>query len=930
MENFDDISIRDNIIIRGAKTHNLKNISLTIPRNKLTVITGLSGSGKSSLAFDTLYAQGRYKYIESLSSYARQFLGKLDKPDVEYIKGMSPAIAIEQKVNTSNPRSTVGTSSEVYDYIKLLFASIGKTYSPISGKQVKKEDIKDVLRWIENQNEGDRVLLLIKIVIYEGQEIRDILNKYFNQGYIRVEIDGKVLGIQEAIERENIRDSDISIVIDRWVIKHENSFYNRASDSIETAFSQGEGHCIVQNLSSGENISFSNKFELDGLTFEKPTVNTFNFNSPIGACPKCQGYGSIIDVDENLVIPNKNLSVLQGAVAPWSGIKLSKHLDNFISGAYNKFPITLPYKDLTKDQKMFLWEGDGKRLKGINSFFDKLKAKNYIIQNRVLLSRYRKKIVCNSCNGTRLKTDSSNIKIASKSIGEITLMPISTLRDFFLKLELSHVDKQISNRILVEINNRLNVLTEVGLGYLTLNRNSNSLSGGESQRIRLSASIGSSLVDSVYVLDEPSIGLHSKNTENLIKVLKKLRDIGNTVVVVEHDEDVIRQADNIIDIGPLAGINGGEIVFNGPFDQLENSDSITAKYISNKLKISTPKIRRPFKKHILITGARDNNLKDIDVRFPLNTLTVITGVSGSGKSSLIKNVLYNALKRQADNNTTDVGLFDSISGDLSEVEEIELVDQNPIGKSSRSNPVTYIGAYDEIRLLFSAQSLSLKRKYKPYHFSFNLDGGRCDECKGKGEVTVNMQFMSDINLVCESCNGSRFKSEILDVKLNDKNIVDLLNMSIDEAIVFFNDIGQVKISSLLEPLKQTGMGYVKLGQSSSSLSGGESQRVKLAYFLSKGNKAKKTVFIFDEPTTGLHFHDVKKLIKAFNDLIDNGHSIFVVEHNLDVIKSADWIIDMGKEGGKNGGNIIFQGTPEDMIKDEYSYTAKYLKQKISL
>ena len=922
-----DVNPKQNIIIKGAKLHNLKNIDVVIPRNKLVVITGLSGSGKSSLAFDTLYAEGQRRYVESLSSYARQFLGRLNKPKVDYIKGIAPAIAIEQKVNSTNPRSTVGTSTEIYDYLKLLFARIGKTVSPVSGNEVKKDTVSDVLNYLKEFAEGERLLLLAPIHLESGRELQDKLKVLQQQGYARIKVKDNVLRIDEATDiKESVKD--IFLVVDRIIIKDEEDFQNRLADAVQTAFFEGKGECIIEILSNHTNRHFSNKFELDGISFLEPNVHLFSFNNPYGACPKCEGYGDIIGIDEDLVIPNTGLSVYENAIFPWRGESMSWYKDQLVNNSHKfNFPIHKPYFELSQEQKDLIWNGN-QYFEGLNSFFAELEAKAYKIQNRVMLSRYRGKTKCKACNGKRLRPEANFVKISGATITDLVEMPLNKLSNFFKNLELNDYDTQIAERLLKEINNRLLFLSNVGLDYLTLNRKSNTLSGGESQRINLATSLGSSLVGSMYILDEPSIGLHPKDTERLILVLKQLRDLGNTVIVVEHDEDIMKAADQIIDIGPEAGTFGGHVVANGTYADILVSDSLTAKYLNGELEISVPKTRRNSKYHVDVIGARENNLKNVDVRFPLGMLTVVTGVSGSGKSTLVKKILYPALQKKITDFSDKPGQFTALEGNFSNVNHIEFVDQNPIGRSSRSNPVTYIKAYDDIRALYSNQKLSSIRGYQAKHFSFNVDGGRCETCKGEGEVTIEMQFMADVHLECETCKGKRFKKEVLEVTFAEKNIDDILNMTIDDAISFFETNKQSKIKNKLQPLQDVGLGYVTLGQSSSTLSGGEAQRIKLASFLGKGNSKEKALFIFDEPTTGLHFHDILKLLKSFNALIEKGHSIIVVEHNLELIKCADHIIDLGPEGGENGGYIVATGTPEEIINNNASATAKYLKDKL--
>lgn len=921
-----DVNPKKNIIIKGAKLHNLKNIDVVIPRNKLVVITGLSGSGKSSLAFDTLYAEGQRRYVESLSSYARQFLGRLHKPKVDYIKGIAPAIAIEQKVNSTNPRSTVGTTTEIYDYLKLLFARVGRTFSPVSGKEVKKNTVADVLNHIMIFSEREKLLLLAPIYLEEGRTMADKLKTLKQQGYARIKVNQEVVRI-DAI-KTTPKDATVLLVVDRIIVKHEEDFKNRLADAIQTAFFEGKGECIIESLEDNKQHTFSNKFELDGISFLEPNVHLFSFNNPYGACPKCEGYGDIIGIDEDLVIPNTGLSVYESAIFPWRGDSMSWYKDQLVNKSHKfNFPVHKPYFELTAAQKQLIWEGN-QYFEGLNSFFAELESKAYKIQNRVMLSRYRGKTKCKTCNGKRLRPEANYVKINGVTLTDLVEMPIKKLIQFFNKLELNDYDTQIGNRLLKEINNRLSFLGNVGLDYLTLNRKSNTLSGGESQRINLATSLGSSLVGSMYILDEPSIGLHPKDTERLIAVLQALQGLGNTVIIVEHDEDIMKAADSIIDIGPEAGTFGGEIVAKGTYDEILASHSLTAQYLNETLKIEVPKKRRTSKYYINISGARENNLKNIDVSFPLEVLTVITGVSGSGKSTLVKKILFPALQKKLTDFSDKAGQFSELSGNFSVVKHIEFIDQNPIGRSSRSNPVTYIKAYDDIRALYSKQKLSKIRNYQAKHFSFNVDGGRCETCKGEGEVTIEMQFMADVHLECETCSGKRFKKEVLEVTFADKTIDDILNLTIDDAVAFFNTNGQDKIKNKLQPLQDVGLGYVTLGQSSSTLSGGEAQRIKLATFLGKGNTKEKALFIFDEPTTGLHFHDIQKLLKSFNALIAKGHSIIVVEHNLELIKCADYIIDLGPEGGENGGNLVAHGTPEDIIKIKASETGKYLAEKL--
>ncbi len=924
--NLSEVDPKQNIIIKGAKLHNLKNIDVVIPRNKLVVITGLSGSGKSSLAFDTLYAEGQRRYVESLSSYARQFLGRLNKPKVDYIKGIAPAIAIEQKVNSTNPRSTVGTTTEIYDYLKLLFARIGKTISPVSGDEVKKDTVTDVLNYLKTFPEREKMLLLAPIHLEEGRTIEDKLKALNQQGYARIKINEDVVRIDDATKIG--KKDKILLVVDRIITKHEEDFYNRLADAIQTAFFEGKGECTIETLKDNKQRTFSNKFELDGLNFLEPNVHLFSFNNPYGACPTCEGYGDIVGIDEDLVIPNTALSVYESTIFPWRGESMSWYKDQLVNNSHKfDFPIHKPYFELTEKQQQLIWEGN-KHFEGLNSFFAELESKAYKIQNRVMLSRYRGKTKCKTCNGKRLRVEANYVKVGSASISDLVEKPLDQLAEFFNNLELNEHDNTIAKRLLKEINNRLEFLANVGLDYLTINRKSNTLSGGESQRINLATSLGSSLVGSMYILDEPSIGLHPKDTERLIMVLKSLRDLGNTVIVVEHDEDIMKAADSIIDIGPEAGTFGGHVVAQGDYDAILASDSLTAQYLNETLKIEVPKKRRQSKYYVDIKGARENNLKNIDVRFPLGMLTVVTGVSGSGKSTLVKKILHPALQKKLTDFGDKPGQFSSLEGNFANIKQIEFVDQNPIGRSSRSNPVTYIKAYDDIRALFSKQKLSVIRNYQAKHFSFNVDGGRCETCKGEGEVTIEMQFMADVHLECETCKGKRFKKEVLEVTFADKNIDDILNLTIDDAVAFFEANDQAKIKNKLQPLQDVGLGYVTLGQSSSTLSGGEAQRIKLASFLGKGNKKEKALFIFDEPTTGLHFHDIQKLLKSFNALIENGHSIIVVEHNIELIKCADFIIDLGPKGGETGGNLVAVGTPEEIVKIKTSEIGKYLAEKI--
>lgn len=918
---------KKNIIIKGAQIHNLKNLDVAIPRNKLVVITGLSGSGKSSLAFDTLYAEGQRRYVESLSSYARQFLGRLDKPKVDYIKGIAPAVAIEQKVNTTNARSTVGTSTEIYDYLKLLFARIGKTYSPISGEEVKKHTITDVINDVKAFTENSKWLLLAPIHLEEGRELENKLKVLLQQGFARILVNNQMIRLDE-IDQHSLDHKDILLIIDRLIVKHDEDFYNRLADAVQTAFYEGQGICFLQELDTLERKTYSTNFELDNITFLEPNIHLFSFNNPYGACPACEGYGNIIGIDEDLVVPNTALSVYENCIAPWKGESMGWYRDQLVNNSHKfDFPIHKPYFQLTDAQKQLIWDGN-KYFEGLHRFFKELEEKNYKIQNRVLLSRYRGKTKCPACKGKRLRPEANFVKVGGKTVSELVDLSIKKLIPFFQSLELSEYDAKVAKRLLIEINNRLAFLQDVGLDYLTLNRNSATLSGGESQRINLATSLGSSLVGSMYILDEPSIGLHPKDTERLIKVLESLRDLGNTVIVVEHDEDIMKAADMIIDIGPEAGTYGGELVAQGTYAEILKSNSLTSLYLNGKLEIEVPKKRRSFKNQITVEGARENNLQNIDVTFPLDVLTVITGVSGSGKSTLVKKILYPALQKQIDGVGEKAGQFTQLTGSYSHIKHIEYVDQNPIGRSSRSNPVTYIKAYDDIRDLFAKEKLAKNRGYQPKHFSFNVDGGRCETCKGDGTITVEMVFMADVSLPCETCNGKRFKKEILEIQFEGKNIDDVLTMTIDESLDFFKAKNQAKIVQKLQPLQDVGLGYVQLGQSSSTLSGGEAQRIKLASFLVKGATKDKALFIFDEPTTGLHFHDIKKLLKSFDALIEKGHSIIVIEHNLDLIKCADYIIDLGPEGGENGGQLLACGTPEELVKNKKSITAKYLAEKL--
>ncbi len=925
MPEITEVDPKNNIIIKGAKLHNLKNIDVVIPRNKLVVITGLSGSGKSSLAFDTLYAEGQRRYVESLSSYARQFLGKLDKPKVDYIKGIAPAIAIEQKVNSTNPRSTVGTTTEIYDYLKLVYARIGRTYSPISGKEVKKHTVSDVIDHVKSYDSGIKLLLLAPIHIDKERDPVKSLQLLAKQGYARIKYKGEILRIESA--PKDIGRS-FHLVVDRIITQDDEDFYNRLANAIDSAFFEGKGECIIEALSNAEQVTFSRNFELDGMSFLEPNVHLFSFNNPYGACPKCEGYGDVIGIDEDLVVPNTALSVYENAIFPWRGDSMGWYRDQLVNAAYKfDFPIHKPWFQLSEVQKKLVWKGNDHFI-GLDKFFTTLEEKSYKIQNRVMLSRYRGKTRCNACMGRRLREETDYVKVQDRAISDLVELPIEELIGFFKTLQLTETENLIASRLLKEINTRLGFLLKVGLGYLTLNRKSNTLSGGESQRINLATSLGSSLVGSMYILDEPSIGLHPKDTENLIEVLKSLRDLGNTVIVVEHDEDVMKAADRVIDIGPEAGTNGGQVVADGSYEEVLKTQSLTAKYLNGTEEIEVPEKRRTSKHQITIRGAREHNLKNIDVTFPLNMLTVITGVSGSGKSTLVKRLLYPILLKEVGGYGEKAGQFTAVEGKYAHIKHIEFVDQNPIGRSSRSNPVTYIKAYDDIRALFASQKLSKIRAYQAKHFSFNVDGGRCEKCKGEGEITVEMQFMADVHLECDTCGGKRFKKEVLEVTFNGASIDDVLNMTIDDAIDFFQEHQQQKITGKLKPLQDVGLGYVTLGQSSSTLSGGEAQRIKLASFLVKGTTKDKALFIFDEPTTGLHFHDIKKLLKSFDALMDKGHSVIVIEHNIELIKCADYIIDLGPEGGDKGGSLLAEGTPEAIIKNKKSYTAQYLKEKL--
>ncbi|EHQ25256.1 excinuclease ABC subunit UvrA [Mucilaginibacter paludis] len=925
------------IIIKGARVHNLKNMDVEIPKNKLVVITGMSGSGKSSLAFDTLYAEGQRRYVESLSSYARQFLGRMNKPDVDYIRGIAPAIAIEQKVITSNPRSTVGTSTEIYDYLKLLFSRIGRTISPVSGNVVKKDTVTEVVNFISGLPDDTTVTVLCPLHPHNNRSLKEELAVLMQKGFVRVEYRGKLARIESMLEdievgNETLKDDEsLRIVIDRITKNNEEETLSRAADSAQTAFFEGKGDCYVRYQEpDGETENerfFCDRFELDGIRFEEPSPNFFSFNNPYGACKRCEGYGKIIGIDEDLVIPDKSKTIYEGAIAPWRGEKMREWNDKLVKESLKfDFPIHRQYNQLTEKQQQLLWKGN-KHFRGLDEFFKELEEQTYKIQYRVLLSRYRGKTNCPECKGSRLRQDASYVKIDGKSITDIVLMPLDKAFEFFRDLKLNEHDLTIGKRLLLEIVNRLNFLNDVGLGYLTLNRLSNTLSGGESQRINLATSLGSSLVGSIYVLDEPSIGLHPRDTQKLIGVLQSLRDVGNTVIIVEHEEEIMQAADYLIDIGPEAGTHGGELIFTGTYDEiLKDKLSLTGKYLSRREEIAIPQHRRPWTDFIEIKGARENNLQNVDAKFPIGVLTVVTGVSGSGKTSLVKRILAPAIQKALGSYTGEqTGSYDSIEGDYRKIEQVELVDQNPIGRSSRSNPVTYVKAWDEIRNLYASQTVAKAAGLKPSAFSFNVEGGRCDTCQGEGEVKIEMQFMADIFLTCETCGGKRFKQHVLDVTYNEKNVDDVLNMTIDEALDFFAK--ETKIINKIKPLVDVGLGYVHLGQSSNTLSGGEAQRIKLASFLVKGNNANKTLFIFDEPTTGLHFHDIKKLLKSFDALLEHGNTIIVIEHNMDVIKCADWVIDIGPEGGNKGGKVVFEGVPENLIKQKGSYTGKYLKER---
>jgi excinuclease ABC subunit A len=929
-----ETGMQGGIEIKGARVHNLKNVSLNIPRDKLVVITGVSGSGKSSLAFDTIYAEGQRRYVESLSSYARQFLGRMNKPEVDFINGIPPAIAIEQRVNTRNPRSTVGTSTEIYDYMRLLFARIGRTYSPVSGKEVKKHSVDDIVDHLASLPEGTRVIITSSGQIPENIDIAEYFAFLGKQGYNRVEHEGEIIKLDDIKSSGALKPGQlINIVIDRLVISHSADNFSRAADSAQTAFQTGKGYCQVVIIDDNgvKRESFSNIFEEDGILFEEPNEYLFSFNNPIGACPVCEGYSKIIGIDENLVIPNHNLSVYDDAIVCWKGDTMKKWKERLISNAGSfGFPVHKPYYKLTDEQKQLLWKGN-RYFYGLDRFFQHLEEKKFKIQYRVLLSRYRGKTICPSCKGSRLRKEAGYVKVAGSTIQELTTLPVGKLFDVISAFKLDENDTRISERLIKEIIVRLRFLIDVGLAYLTLDRLSSTLSGGESQRINLATSLGSNLVGSMYILDEPSIGLHPRDTNLLIKVLKELRDLGNSVIVVEHEEEIIRAADEIIDMGPEAGRLGGEVVYQGGLNLTSSNKSLTAGYLSGRLEIPVPKVRRKWNSFIEIKGARENNLKGIDVKFPLHTITAVTGVSGSGKSSLVSDILYRVLSNRISGNNLKPGQYIDLTGDIAVLSGVELVDQNPIGKSSRSNPVTYLKAYDEIRKLYSEQQASVQNNFKASHFSFNVEGGRCEECQGEGIIRVEMQFMADVELTCESCRGMRFKKDILEVRYHGKNIFDMLEMTIDDAIDFFNSHpgrSEKRIIEKLKPLADVGLGYIKMGQSSSTLSGGESQRVKLAYFLSQERGSGHILFIFDEPTTGLHFHDINKLLKSLNALVDHGHSVVLIEHNQEVIKSSDWVIDLGPEGGEDGGNVVYEGIPEGLAKCKESYTGRYLKSKL--
>lgn len=921
------------IRVKGARVHNLKNIDVSIPRNRMVVITGLSGSGKSSLAFDTIYAEGQRRYVESLSSYARQFLGRMNKPEVDFIHGLPPAVAIEQKVNTRNPRSTVGTSTEIYDYIKLLFARVGRTYSPVSGKEVKKETVTDVVDHILSLGTGSKAIILSPFESFRNIAFDQLITYLKHLGVNRVEINNQVYRTDDITSDLVKAANSMMLVVDRIVVKEDADSLSRFADSVQDAYRLGEGKALIQYLDGDKNPvrEFSNRYEADGMQFDEPSVHMFSFNNPIGACPVCEGYGKVIGIDEDLVIPDKNLSVYEDAVVCWKGEKMSEWKNELVYSADKfDFPIHKPVYQLTDEQYRLLWTGNS-HFSGLDKFFDYLEGNKYKIQYRVMLARYRGKTTCPECSGKRLRKESSWVRVADYAVQDFLDKPASELRSIFNSLSLNKHETAIAGRLLLEIQNRLGYLCDVGLGYLTLNRLSSTLSGGESQRINLSTTLGSSLVGSLYVLDEPSIGLHPRDTHRLVEVLKNLRDIGNTILIVEHEEEIIRASDEVIDIGPKAGRLGGELVYSGTYTQLlKTSRGLTAKYLQGEETIPVPASRRKWNNSISVIGAHENNLKNIDVKLPLDVLTVVTGVSGSGKSSLIRNILYPAVSKLLGGFSEKTGKYSRLDGDLKRISAIEFVDQNPIGKSSRSNPVTYMKAYDEIRKLFAEQPYAVTNGYKPAHFSFNVDGGRCEECQGEGSIKVEMQFMADVVLTCEHCQGRRFKDDILEVRYRDQNIYDILEMTVEEALEFFSSTPkglEKKIATKLQPLADVGLGYIKLGQSSSTLSGGESQRVKLASFLAL-EKGSSTLFVFDEPTTGLHFHDIRKLLESFNALIEKGHSIIIIEHNQEIIKCADWIIDLGPEGGEEGGHLVFEGTPEDLIKCKDSYTGQFLKNKL--
>ncbi|MBL0308925.1 MAG: excinuclease ABC subunit UvrA [Bacteroidetes bacterium] len=917
------------IFIKGARVHNLKNVDVELPKNKFIVVTGVSGSGKSSLTIDTLYAEGQRRYVESLSSYARQFLTRMDKPDVDYIKGLCPAIAIEQKVSTRTTRSTVGSLTEIYDYLRLLFARIGKTYSPVSGEVVQKHEVMDAVNFIFGLDEGEKVYIYFENKVQKN--FQDDLKLLLQKGFTRIKSGKGIDKIEELIENKKTiskrAETSILVLVDRLVVKQaDEDLKSRAADSVQTTFSEGHGECVIEYGEHRTKV-FSNKFEADGISFEEPSPDFFNFNNPYGACKTCEGFGTVLGLDEDLIFPDKELSMYENAAAPWRGEKMSEWLEPLLKkGVLFDFPIHRSYKDLSEEEKELLWSGN-KYFKGLSDFFKHIEEQSYKIQYRVMLSRYRGKTTCPDCKGSRIRKDAQYVKINDRNISSLMLLPIKELYVFFKEIKLGKTETKIAERILAEVNSRLQTMMDVGLGYLTLNRLSNTLSGGETQRINLTRSIGSNLTSSLYILDEPSIGLHQRDTDRLIRVLKNLRDLGNTVVVVEHDEDLMQASDHIVDMGPEAGVFGGEVMFNGSTKELLKAKTLTAKYLNGEIKIPFSKKRRKPSNWLEIMGASQHNLKNIDVRFPLNALTVVSGVSGSGKTTLVKKILYPAIVRLLDSTGEKPGTYRDLKGDLKRVTAIEMIDQNPLGRSSRSNPVTYVKAYDGIRDMLARQQLAKIRGYQAKDFSFNVEGGRCETCKGDGEVIVEMQFLADVHLKCESCNGRKFKEEVLEVRYKDKNVYDILELSVDEAMIFFAD--HKDIITKLTPLQNVGLGYVKLGQSSSTLSGGEAQRVKLASFLNKGAAPNPVLFIFDEPTTGLHFHDISKLISSFNQLIEAGHSVIVIEHNMDVIKCADWLIDLGPEGGDDGGELLYQGEPEGILSVKKSYTAKYLRPKLN-